>query len=65
MLQTVESLICWPKLAYLCPAKTQNDSPRITDLSKMLTSAFISKCHKMLVMRHFYKTVMNISDEYY
>ena len=41
------------------PAKTQNGSPIITDLSKVLMSAFILKCHKILMMSLFYKT-----DEY-
>ena len=53
-----ESENYWRKLAY--PEKTQNGSPRITDVSKMLMSASISKCHKMLLMSHFNKTVMNI-----
>ena len=54
----------WRKYT-LYPAKTQNGSPRITDLSKMLMSAFILKCHKMLLMSHFYKTVMNIAYYYH
>ena len=48
----------------LYPAKTQNGSPRITDLSKKLTSGFILKCHKMLLINHFNKTVMNIAYYY-
>ena len=44
----------------LHPAKTQNGSPRITDLSNMLMSACILKCHKMLLIGHFDKTVMKI-----
>ena len=42
----------------LYPAKTHNGSPGIEDLSKMLVSAFILKSPKMLLMRHFDKTVM-------
>ena len=46
------------------PAKTQNDSPRITDFSEMLMSAFILKRHKMLLISHLNKTVMNIGYYY-
>ena len=49
----------------LYPAKTQNGSSRITDLSKMLMSAFTLKCHKMLPISHFNKTVMNIDYYHY
>ena len=44
----------------LHPAKTQNCSPKITDLSKMLMSTFTSKRHKMLLMSHYDETVINI-----
>ena len=48
----------------LYPAKTQNGSPRITDWSKMLMSASTLKCHKMLLVSHFYKIVINIGHYY-
>ena len=40
-------------LAYvstLYPAKTQNGSPRVTELFEMPMSAFILECHKMLLI---------------
>ena len=49
----------WRKLAH-CTLQRQNGSPRIKDLSKMLMSAFILKCHKMLLMSDFNKTVIVI-----
>ena len=50
--------IIFERLKLLYPAKTQNVNPRITDLFKMLISAFIFNCHKMLLISHFDKTVM-------
>ena len=49
----------------LHPAKTQNGSPRIINLSKMLMSAFILKCHKMLLISHFYRNVMYTGYHYH
>ena len=42
------------------PAKAQSGSREITDLSKMLMSAFILKYRKMLLISHFDKTVIKI-----
>ena len=49
----------WCKLAHFTLQKHKMAALEL-DLSKMLMSAFILKCHKMLLMSHFDKTVMSI-----
>ena len=49
----------------LYPAKTQYGSPRVSDLSKLMMSAFISKCHKNAIKQIFDKNVMSLGFKYH